>query len=61
MKPAALIATLFLSAVAVAHILRALFRADLTIGGFEVPVWASPVAALALRGLAVWLWREQSD
>ncbi len=59
MKPAALIATLFLSAIAVLHVLRLLFRVTVTAGGFEVPLWASVLAIIGPGGLAVWLWREQ--
>ena len=58
MKPV-LIATLVLSAVALLHVLRVLFQVDFTVGGFEVPLWASVFAAMGAGGLAVWLWREQ--
>ena len=61
MKPAALIATLFLVLVACLHALRVLFRLDLTVGSFAVPLWASVPAVIGLGGLATWLWREQRD
>ncbi len=61
MKPAVLIATLFLAVVTFLHALRLLIQVDLTVGGFEVPLWASVLAVIGPGGLAVWLWREQQN
>jgi hypothetical protein len=58
MKPAALAATGFLSLVAVFHLLRLLFQVRVTVGSFEIPMWASVLAVLGPGALAVWLWRE---
>ena len=59
MKPAALVATLLLSVVAVLHLLRLLFQLQFTVGGTEIPMWASVLAVVGPGALAVWLWREQ--
>ena len=59
MKPAALIATLFLSVVAVLHVLRLVFQVQVTAGSVTIPMWASVLAVLGPGALAVWLWREQ--
>ena len=55
----ALIATLFLSAVAVLHVLRLVFQVQVTAGSVTVPMWPSVLAVLGPGALAVWLWREQ--
>ena len=59
MKPAALVATLLLSVVAMLHLLRLLLQLQFTVGGTEIPMWASVPAVLGPGALAVWLWREQ--
>ena len=59
MKPAALTATLFLSLIAVIHLLRVIFQVPVTAGGTEFPMSVSVFGALAIGALAVWLWREQ--
>ena len=57
MKPAALLATLFLSLVAVLHVLRLVFQVEFIVGGSEIPMWASVLAVVGPGALAVWLWR----
>lgn len=59
MKPAALLATLFLSVVAALHLLRLFLQVQLTVGNTAIPIWASVLAVLGPGALAVWLWREQ--
>jgi hypothetical protein len=59
MKPAALVACVFLSLVAIAHLVRVILGVAVTIGSFAVPMWMSAVATVFTAGLAVWLWREQ--
>ena len=59
MKPAALVATLFLSFVSALHLLRLLFQVQLAGAGAAMPMWASVLGVLAPGALAVWLWREQ--
>jgi hypothetical protein len=59
MKPAALLATVFLSLVALLHVLRLVFQVQFIVGGTEIPMWASVLAVVGPGALAVWLWREQ--
>lgn len=59
MKPAALLATVFLSLVAVLHVLRLVFQVPFIVGDTEIPMWASVLAVVVPGALAVWLWREQ--
>ena len=59
MKPAALVAVVFLSVVALLHALRLLFQLPFTLGDLEIPMWVSVLAVVGPGGLAVWLWREQ--
>ena len=61
MKPAAKVATLFLTLISLAHLLRILFNVPITLGSMVVPVWASLLAVLGTGLLAVWLWREQQS
>jgi hypothetical protein len=41
MKPMTTIATILLVGISAAHLLRLIFQAEMTIGGFHVPVWLS--------------------
>ena len=59
MKPAALLATVFLSLVALLHVLRLVFQWEFIVGGTEIPMWASVLAVVGPGALAVCLWREQ--
>ena len=59
MKPAARVAALFLSAIAVLHIFRLVFQVPVTAGKIEIPMWTSVVAVIGVGGLAVWLWKER--
>lgn len=59
MKPAALIATVFLCLVAVLHVVRLVFQVPVIAGSTEIPMWASVLAVVGPGALAVWLWREQ--
>lgn len=59
MKSAARVAALFLSAVAVLHVLRFIFQMPVTVGEIEIPMWASVLAVIGTGALAVWLWKEQ--
>ena len=59
MKPAALVAVLFLSVVALLHVLRLIFQVQITVGSTEIPMWASLLAVIGPGTLAVWLWKEQ--
>ena len=59
MKSAALVAVLFLSVVALLHVLRLIFQVQITVGFTEIPMWASLIAVIGPGALAVWLWKEQ--
>ncbi len=58
MKPAALIASVILTLVAFAHLLRFIFRVEVTAGGTTIPMWLSGVAFVLAGGVAIMLWRE---
>jgi hypothetical protein len=58
MKPAALIATLILTLVALAHLLRIILRVEVTVGGTPIPMWLSGVAVVFAGGVAIMLWSE---
>ena len=58
MKPAALIATIFLALAALAQLLRVVFQVEVTAGGVAVPVWASGIASVFTGGLSFMLSRE---
>jgi len=57
-KPAALGATILLILIAVAHVLRILFRVEVTADGTSIPMWVSWVAVLVTGILSFALWRE---
>jgi hypothetical protein len=46
--------------VALAQASRALMRLPVQVGSFEVPVWASWVAAVVAGGLCVWALRSKA-
>ena len=58
MKPASLLAVLVFSLIAVAHLLRLVFRTEVLVGGAAIPMWVSVVGLFVAGGLAVALWRE---
>lgn len=58
MRPASLIATLFLCLVAIAHLIRLALTVTVTVDGMAIPLWASLPAALFTGVLAFFLWRE---
>ena len=59
MKPAALLITLFLCAIAALHVLRLIFQVEVSIGGVVFPMWISVIAGLVVGALPLWLWREE--
>lgn len=58
-RPAATTAALLLGLIAVAHLLRVLFRVPISAGGWQIPVWMSVPGTVVPGLLAVWLWRER--
>jgi hypothetical protein len=47
----------FLALVTCAQLLRLVFRWQVNVAGFEIPLWASAIAALIAGTLAVWAFR----
>jgi hypothetical protein len=58
MKPAALLSTLMLGVVALAHLLRLVLRIQVIAAGNEIPMWVSAIGFLVPAALATALWRE---
>jgi len=58
MKPFTIIAIVVFSFIALAHLLRFFFCADVIVNGIPIPLWASAIAAVISGGLAYMLWRE---
>lgn len=50
---------LIFGVVALAQVLRAAMQLPVQVGGFEIPVWASWVAAVVAGTLCVWAFRSQ--
>ncbi len=61
MRPAAALATVILSLIAVGHVLRLVFAFEVVIAGVVIPMWVSVPALAAAGGLAIWLAREARD
>jgi len=58
-KPASLVAAIVFWLIALAQLLRVLFRVEVKAGGAEIPLWLSVLAAIVLGALGIWLWRER--
>lgn len=58
MKPAAILSTILLGVVALAHLLRLVLRIEVIAAGNEIPMWVSVIGFLVPATLAVALWRE---
>ncbi|HLA26743.1 MAG TPA: hypothetical protein VJZ49_02490 [Syntrophales bacterium] len=58
MKPATLVATIFLALISVMQLIRFALQVQVTAGGVIVPTWLSAVASLFTGGLAIMLWLE---
>ena len=58
MKPATLVATIFLFIVAILHLVRIFFHVELTVNGAMVPLWLSIIGFLFTVSLAIMMWRE---
>ena len=58
MKPAALLSTILLGMVALAHLLRLALHVEVVAGGNRIPMWTSGIGFLVSATLAVALWRE---
>jgi hypothetical protein len=60
-KQASLVAAIVFWLIAVAQMLRVLFRIQVTAGGVDIPLWLSVLAFVVLGALGLWLWRERRD
>ena len=58
MKPAALVATIFLALISVMQLLRFALHVQVTVSGIIVPTWLSAVACVFTGSLAIMLWLE---
>ena len=58
-KPASLVAAIVFWLIALAQLLRVLFRVEVTAGGVNIPVWVSILAVIVPGALGLWLWRER--
>ncbi len=59
-RPASLITGIFLIFAGVMQVLRAMAGVQVLAAGFEIPVWASWIAAPALALLGYWLLKERA-
>ncbi len=59
MKTANLTATVLLACVSLAHLLRLIFRIQVTVADRFIPIWVSAVAFVVAGGVAVMLWRAR--
>ena len=58
MKSSIVITIIFLSLVSIAHLLRLIFKVNVTAGTIEMPMFGSLIACIITAALAVWLWQE---
>ena len=58
MKPFSMLATMFLSLIAILQLIRFVQGWEVTINGVIVPVWVSGIAFVVAAGIAAMLWRE---
>jgi hypothetical protein len=57
-KPASLVAAIVFWLIALAQLLRVLFRVEVKVGGVDIPLWPSVLAVIVAGALGIWLWRE---
>ena len=58
-KQASLVAAIVFWLMALAQLLRLLFRVEVRAGGATIPLWISAPAVIVLGALGVWLWLER--
>jgi len=58
MKRGSLLATILLSVVSLAHLLRLVFGVELLADGVEIPLWTSALGFVIPGAIAVMLLRE---
>lgn len=60
-KPISLIVVIFMSLIAVLHLLRLAFGVEVIVGGAIIPQWASILGCIVPGGLALMLKRESDE
>jgi hypothetical protein len=60
-KPASFVAAILFWLIALAQLLRVLFRVEVTAGSVNIPLWISIVAFIVLVALGTWLWYERQE
>jgi lipopolysaccharide export LptBFGC system permease protein LptF len=60
-RPASLVASILFWLIALAQLLRVLFRVEVAAGGINIPIWVSILAFIVLGALGIWLWRERRE
>jgi hypothetical protein len=60
-RPASLIVAIFLWLIALAQLLRVLFRVEVRAGDVTISLWVSVMAFIVLVALGTWLWRERRE
>ena len=60
-RPASLVVAIFLWLIALAQLLRVLFRVDVRAGDVSIPLSVSILAFIVLAALGIWLWRERRE
>jgi hypothetical protein len=60
-KPFTAVAISLFALIGLAHLLRAITSAEMTIGGISIPVFVSWPAAMIACLIAYMLWRETKD
>jgi hypothetical protein len=60
-RPASFVASILFWLIALAQLLRVLFRLEVTAGGVNIPIWVSILAFIVLGALGIWLWRERRE
>jgi hypothetical protein len=58
MKASEIVTIIFLLLVSVAHLLRLIFQAQITVNTLAIPMWMSVAACIVTAALAVWLWMD---
>ncbi len=59
-KPASLVAAILFFVMAIAQLCRFFSKVNIMAGDIAVPLWPSPVAAVVLVLLGIWLLVERS-
>jgi protein-S-isoprenylcysteine O-methyltransferase Ste14 len=57
-KPATTLASILFALVSLLHLLRLVFKVEVTVGGNVIPMWVSVLGCLVSGGVALAVWRE---